>query len=226
MNEKNRTSMRERFLYSEEGTIFITGCIMLIAWIAGVAILWKQGSAFWSKLLTMGFTHALAGRAASIAHGTSAGFHPAARVLLAIYFDVMFLFILYPLLVFSYKHFVERKFFKEHMQPVFDSARKNLTNFRKAKITGVFLFVWFPFWMTGIIAGSILGFLLGLRTWVNMLTVIMGSTSAVICWVYIADKLFSGLGAIHKSIPVTITVLLILFLAIMRLVKKRDNPQT
>lgn len=222
MKPNNGTVIRERFLYSEEGTIFASGCTMLIIWIAVVAFLWQDGSAFWSKLLTMGFTHALMGRAASIAHGTSAGFPPAATVVLAVYFDVMLLFIIYPLLVFSYKHFLEQRFFKKHMKPVFDSAKKSLTSFRKSKIVGVFLFVWFPLWMTGIIVGAILGFLLGLRTWVTMLTVVMGSTSAVVCWVYLTHKLFSSLGTINKSIPVTITLALISVLALMRLTKKRD----
>lgn len=222
MKSNNSAVIRERFLYSEEGTIFASGCAMLITWIAAVAFLWQDGSAFWYKLLTMGFTHALAGRAASIASGSSSGFPPSITVALAVYFDVMLLFIIYPLLVFSYKHFLEQRFFKKHMQPVFDSAKKSLTNFRKSKIVGIFLFVWFPLWMTGIIVGAILGFLLGLRTWVTMLTVILGSTSAVVCWVYLTHKLFSELGAINKSIPVTITVLLILFLAVMRLVKKRE----
>jgi uncharacterized membrane protein len=179
-----------RFLNSEEGTIFITGASMLIVWIASVAVLWHIESTYWLNLLTMGFA-ALAGRAASIAQGTSIGFNPGLVAALAIYFDVLLLFITYPLLIYSYRHFLENRFFKEHMQPVFDSAKKNLTQFRKAKIASVFLFVWFPFWMTGIIGGSILGYLLGLRTWVTLLTVILGSTSSVVCWVYITDKLFT-----------------------------------
>lgn len=225
MKPNNSTIIRERFLYSEEGTLFASGCTMLIIWIAAVAFLWQDGSVFWSRLLTMGFTHSLMGRAASIAHGTSAGFPPVFTAALAVYFDVMLLFIIYPLLVFSYKHFLEERFFKKHMQHVFDSAKKSLTNFRKSKIVGIFLFVWFPLWMTGIIVGAILGFLLGLRTWVTMLTVIMGSASAVICWVFLTHTLFSGLGAINKGIPVTITLVLIFVLTVMRLIKKKEIQQ-
>lgn len=226
MNTNTRSEERTRFLNSEEGTIFSAGCFMLMIWIASMGILWHIGSAYWLKVLTMGFTHTLAGRAASIAHGTASGFTSSLTAGLAVYFDVMLMFIIYSLLVYSYKNFLERRFFKKHMKSVFESAQKSVTRFRRWKITGVFLFVWFPLWMTGIIAGSILGFLLGLRTWVNMTTVIVGSTTAVICWVYAYDKLFGWLGEINKIIPVTITAVIITFLAVMRIINNRGQKNT
>ncbi len=81
----------------------------------------------------------------------------------------------------------------------------------------MFLFVWFPLWMAGIIMGSVLGYLLGLRTWVNIATVVIGSVSAVVCWVFAYDKLFGWLGEIHRGIPITITAIVIVVLAILRI---------
>ena len=214
--------LRTRFLHSEEGSIFAFGCCMLILWIEAIFMVWRCNYPVWLNLLTMSFTHASAGRGVSIAWAMTNIEAPAAvTAMLAIYLDVMVMLIMYPVLVFSYKNFVERRFFQEHMKQVFDSAQKSVTRLRRSKILGVFLFVWFPLSMTGIVVGSVLGFLLGLRTWVTMTTVILGSTSAVICWVYAYDKLFGWLGGIHDAIPLAATLILVTVLVVIRIATRR-----
>jgi uncharacterized membrane protein len=212
---------RARFLQSEEGRIFVVGCCMLIIWIEGVAFLWGISSSKWFAMLTMGLTHLVAGRAAAIMHGTNLGLSKLSTVGLATYIDVTAMIILYPLLIFSYQNFFEARFFQKHMKPVFESARKGAGRMRRYKILGIFLFVWFPFWMTGIITGSVLGFLLGLRTWVTLVTVILGSVSAVICWVYAYEKIFSWLSQINQYVSVAISLVIIGGLIVLRLIRKR-----
>lgn len=217
------TTMRDRFLHSEEGHIFALGCCLLILWVESVAVMLRLGEPIWLKMVMMGLTHLLAGRAASIAQGTQAGMHPAFVSLFAVLFDTIVMLIMFPVLVFSYDNFFERRFFQKHMKPVFDQARKGLTRLRKAKILGVFMFVWFPFWMTGVIAGSVLGYLLGLRKWVTMLTAVLGNIAAVLCWVYAYDKLFGWLNRTHQNLAAAITLLIILALVFARLVWKRKE---
>jgi len=213
--------IRARFLLSEEISVFLAGSCMLIFWVAAAAVLWRIENVLWTHMLTMGFTQLVAGRAASIASATQVDMHPALNVLFATYIDTTVVFILYPALVFSYKNLFERRFFKTHIGPVFQSAQRRVGQLRRFKIAGVFLFVWFPFWMTGVIIGSLLGFLMGLRTWVNMTTVVLGSASAVICWVYAYDKLYNWVGDIHKGIPLALTVLIVLGLATHRIIVLR-----
>lgn len=212
---------RARFLQSEEGRIFVVGCCMLIVWIEGVAVLWGVNSPKWFAMLTMGLTHLVAGRAAAIVHGTNLGLSNPLTAGLAIYTDIAAMVILYPLLVFSYKNFFEAKFFQRHMKHVFESARKGAGRMRRYKILSIFLFVWFPFWMTGIITGSVLGFLLGLRTWVTMVTVIFGSASAVVCWVYAYEKIFSWLSQINQYVSVAVSLVIIVGLIVLRLLRQR-----
>lgn len=226
MNTENNSSIRIKFLHSEEGSIFVVGCCMLILWIEAIALLWRSGHPVWSDLLKMGFTQVPAGRAAAIAYGTQANLNTALIAFLAVYYDVITLFITYPVLIFSYKNLFERRFFQKHFKQVFESAQKGMTRvtrLRRFKIMGIFLFVWFPFTMTGIIVGALLGFLLGLRAWVNMTTVILGTASAVICWVYAYEKLFGWLGNIHQGIPLSVTILIIIILMIARIIKKREG---
>lgn len=214
-------SIRTSFLLSVENSVFMAGSCMLIIAITTIAILWRINNPLWSHMLTMGFTQLLAGRAASIASATQANMHPALIVFFATYIDTTIVFILYPMFVFSYKHLFERRFFKTHIGPVFKSAQKHVGRLRRFKIASIFLFVWFPFWMTGIIIGSLLGFLMGLRTWVTMVTVVLGSASAVVCWVYAYDRLFSLMKDINEWIPLLLTVFIILALSIYRFVSLR-----
>ncbi len=222
MSETEDTrAIRIRFLQAPEGRIFVAGCVMLILWIEAVAVLWKCGFAVWDDLLTMGLAHVVGGRAASIAHGTRVGLPAAIIAVHATYTDIMAMLVMFPVLVFSYKNFVERRVFQEHMKPVFDAAQRSVRKMRRFKIMGIFLFVWFPFWMTGIIVGAVVGFLIGLRPWVNLLTVSLGSATAVICWVYAYDKLFGWLGQINQAIPVVVSFLIVTTLVTLRVIKKR-----
>ena len=167
-------------------------------------------------MLTLGFAHLIAGRALSVAQASGVGMAPWLIAILATYSDMMAMFIVYPLMVFSYKYLFEGRFFKRHAKPVFDAARKGMHRMGHFKVLAVFLFVWFPFWMTGIISGSVMGFLLGLPTWLTMLTAILGSAAAITSWVYAYNQLFGWLPDVHGSIPVVATAIILGILVFYR----------
>lgn len=207
----------------DRGRIFVTGCMMMIAWIATIAALWHHQQAQWLDLMTMGFAQMVLGRAAAIAHATQAGFNAYMRVFLAWYIDMTIVMIAYPVLIFSYHNLLERRFFKQHMEPIFASARRSVARFRRSKIVGVFAFVWFPFFMTGVVGGSVLGYLLGLRAWVTIATVALGTLSATVCWVFAYDTLFGWLGSMHRSIPTAVAGAIIVVLAVRRIMVERKR---
>ena len=221
--KENEASLIKRFLSSDEGVIFIVGNCMLILWLTVIIVLFRIEYHHWLDILTMGFTQLFGGRAASIAQGTQTCMYPLLIFLLASYVDTMVLFILYPILVFSYRNFFEKRFFQKRMKPLFDSVQKRVTRYRRHKMVTVFFFVWFPFWMTGVIIGSLLGYLLGLRAWVNMTTCILGTMSASFCWVFFYDKLYKWLGNIHKEIPLILTFIIVIGLVIYSFYSKRRN---
>jgi len=213
--------LRSRFLRSEEGPIFVLGCCMLLLWVAVAAALFQLKHPRWLDVLTVGLAHMVAGKPVSIAQGLQAGMPSPLIAFLAIYADTTALFIIYPVLVFCYRNFFENRFFQAHMKPVFDKAQANINKLRRFKIVGIFVFVWFPFWMTGVIVGAVLGFLVGLRTWITLATVIAGTTTAVVCWVYAYDQLFGWLGFVNERIPDSLILVLLLALVAYRIVSKR-----
>jgi len=220
---KNEASLIKRFLSSVEGSIFIVGNCMVILWLALIIFLFRIGYHHWLDMLTMAFTQLFGGRAASIAQGTQTDIYPVLIFFLATYVDTTVMFILYPVLVFSYRNFFEKRFFQKRMKPLFDSVQKRVTRYRRHKIIAVYLFVWFPFWMTGVIIGSLLGYLLGLRAWVNMTTCILGTMSASFCWVFFYDKLYKWLGTINKEIPLILTFVIVIGLIIYSFYTRHRN---
>ncbi|OVE73957.1 hypothetical protein BVX94_02190 [bacterium B17] len=210
----------------DELVIFMCGCGMFIGWIALAAVLWRLQHMLWNEILTMGFAQLLIGRAASTARATEINIHPLSITAFVVYIDTMTVFLIYPVLVFSYRHLFEKRFFKAHIRPVFDTARKSMGKLGRFKIAGVFVFVWIPFWMTGILVGSVLGFLVGLRPWVNMATVVAATTTAVMCWVYAYDQIYKWAGSIHSSIPRILTILIIALLIVHRILSGRKQKQS
>ena len=209
MTGDNKHSFRKEFLLSEEGTVFVLGSVLLIVWVGAIVLLWRFSHPLWMHILTMGFAQTLAGRAAAIAQGTHIEMHWGLIALLATYADVVFVCLTYPPLVFSYRNVIEGPFFEKHMKPVLESAEKSTSRFTRFQAVGVFLFVWLPFHMTGVLVGAVLGYLLGLKTWINMITVTIATMSASLCWVLAYDRFFHLLGGIHPSIPVVAAVVII-----------------
>ena len=205
----NDHDLRKEFLVSQEGTVFVLGCVLLIGWIGAIVLLLCFNHSLWTHIVTMGLAQTLAGRAAAIAQGTQIEMNRGLLVLLVTYADVVFVFLTYPPLVFSYRNVIEGPFFEKHMKPVLESAEKSTSRFTRFHTVGVFLFVWLPFHMTGVLVGAVLGYLLGLKTWVNMITVTVATMSASLCWVLAYDKFFRLLGGIHPSIPVVAAAVII-----------------
>ena len=221
MTPDDKREIRAAFLRSACGKIFLAGCCMLLVWIGLVAGLWRAGSDRWTEVLTVGFAHLLAGRAISIAQGTHVGLPAWAITIIATYADIMGMLIVYPIFIYSYENFFEGRFFQTRMKPMLDSARRGVDRFHGGKILGVFFFVWLPFWMTGIIIGAILGYLLGLRTWVTLATAACGTLAAVASWVYAYDIVFRWLGEVHQEIALIVVIVILLGLFVFRVLKAR-----
>jgi hypothetical protein len=210
-----------RFFGTEEGRVFLLGCTMAILWIEVTAFLWHFGYGRWLDLLLVGLGNLLIGKAAGVAQGTQANVPGYLTVVMLAYTDAMFAFIVYPVFVFSYQHYFESRFFQRRMKPMLDSAQKNVGRFAQFKVAGVFLFVWTPFMMTGVGVGSILGYLLGLKTWVTLTTVVLATLTASIAWVYAFDRAYAWLSTVHAMIPALVTAAIIVALVVLRLFRKR-----
>ena len=200
--------VHRQIMISEESGVFVVGSLMLIAWIVAIALLWYFGYA-WDKWVIMGFTELILGRGVAIAKAVEMEMHPGLIIFLATYVDAVTVFLVYPPLILAYRNLIGGRPVDERMKGIIKSAEQNVGRFAKYKIIGIFVFVWLPFFMTGVVVGAMLGFLLGLKTWTNMITVTVATMTAAVCWLYTYDYLYGWLEQIHSDIPAIFTTVLI-----------------
>jgi hypothetical protein len=70
--------------------------------------------------------------------------------------------------------------------------------------------VWFPFWMTGPVVGSAIGYLLGMPAWVTLSVVLAGTFVAIVGWAYVLFGLYTRAAVFAPWAPVLIVSLVIL----------------
>ena len=218
--------LKQQIMLSEESSVFVVGSLMLIAWFLAIATQWYLGQA-WEQWVIMGFTELFLGRGVAIAKAVEMGMPPGLLIGLATYVDAVTVFLCYPALVLAYRNLVGGRPVDKRMKGILETAEKNVNRFAKFKILGIFVFVWLPFFMTGVVVGAVLGYLLGLKTWPNMITVTLGTLSAAVCWLYTYDFLYGWLAQIHSEIPMVFTSVLIGGLIAHRLwieARKRRAP--
>lgn len=207
---------RQQILLSEESGVFAVGSLMLVAWLLAVAVLWRFGQP-WEQWVIMGFTELMLGRGVAVAKAVEMGMRPELVVFLATYVDAVTVLLCYPVLILAARNLGAGRPVDPRMKGLIESAEKNVGRFAKYKIAGIFVFVWLPFFMTGVIVGAVLGYLLGLKTWPIMATVVAGTATAAACWLYTYDYLYGRLAQIHSQIPALFTAGLIAALIAHRL---------
>jgi len=107
----------------------------------------------------------------------------------------------FPLFVFSYRRLIVIKPLEDALERARRAARAHERTVMKFGVPGLLLFVWFPFWMTGPLVGSVIGFLIGLRPLVNLAVVLSGTYLAIFCWGLILQRVHERLEALGPYVP-------------------------
>ena len=64
--------------------------------------------------------------------------------------------------------------------------------------------------MTGPLVGSVIGFLIGLRTWVTLTVVLGGTYLAIVCWGIVLQRLHVALGQMGPYAPFVLVIFILL----------------
>lgn len=64
---------------------------------------------------------------------------------------------------------------------------------------GLWVFVFFPFWSTGALVGGVVGYLLGMRTWVVMASVLSGHVISVVSLIWFFDTMYEVAEEINRG---------------------------
>jgi uncharacterized membrane protein len=134
--------------------------------------------------------------------------------------------IFYPLFVWSWKQFLVIQALKNVMTRLHNAAEANRQVIHRYGLPGLFMFVWFPFWMTGSLIGCVIGFVLNLRPWLTVGIVLAGAYSAIISWAIVLHTLHNRMADVTSHAPLIILIILIFLALVGRLLARirRDKP--
>lgn len=95
----------------------------------------------------------------------------------------------YPLFALSWRQLIRWPRLQPMLSRTHRAAASGGGAVRRFGIVGRFLFVFVPFWMTGPVVGAIIGFLIGLRPWVNLVVVLGATCVAIGVWGLMLNEL-------------------------------------
>ena len=137
--------------------------------------------------------------------------------------ETILVLIVYPLFVFSWRHLLVVKGLKKVFERIRKSAEAHKDKVKKYGIIGLLAFVWFPFWMTGPVVGCVIGFLLGLRAWLNITVVLSGTYLAIVAWALFLRRFHDSVAAYSSQAAMVLMVLLIVIIIVGALLHRTLN---
>lgn len=205
----------KEFVSTPEGKIFIAGVLLLFVYIFSIINLYLFSITDANNLVGMTVTNIFFGRAAGISYGYTANFSDLAIILMNITIEFIMVLIIYPLFVLTWNKSLNIKFLQNITINIEKQKLKYKDFFEKYGKYGLFIFVWFPFWMTGPVVGAIIGFLIGIRHYTTIYIVLTGTSLAIVVWTYFLRELITVLnqiGAYSSYIVLILIIVVALFL--------------
>ncbi len=194
---------------SPEYGILVAGVVLAFTYVGCLAATYLTIPEHFQAFVGLTITHIFFGRAAGISLGYALdyGFIPVVAVNLAI--ETVEVLLFYPLFVLSVRRLIVIDMLARLMERMHRTAEANQALIRRWGIAGLFCFVFIPFWMTGPLIGSVIGYLLGLRVWVNMTAVLGGTWFAILVWAGLLGGVQSRLAALSPLAPLLLVVVVI-----------------
>ncbi|MHC4435365.1 MAG: small multi-drug export protein [Planctomycetota bacterium] len=182
LNSQEPNRFKSTLLTSPEGRILLIGVTLAFAYIFWLGVKLLLSPEEFQVLIGMTAMDIMFGRAAAMAFGYSLYIGHAKVIPVCMILETILVLIVYPLFVFSWRHLLVLKGLKRVFESIRKSAEAHKDKVQRYGVIGLFAFVWFPFWMTGPVVGCVIGFLLGLRPWLNMTVVLSGTYLAILAW--------------------------------------------
>lgn len=219
-NTERMNHLKVTLLRTPEGRLLLAGiglAFMYTLWL-GVKLLVSPEES--QLLIGMTATHILFGRAAGMAFGYSMGFGHGTVIPVCICTESILVLIFFPLFVFSWNHLLVIGRLKTMFEKIRQKAEAHKPRIRKYGIAGLFVFVWFPFWMTGPMIGCVIGFMLGLRLWVNITVVLAGTYAAIFGWAVFLRGFHERVASYSSYAAAVLMVLLVAVLIVGHFLNK------
>jgi uncharacterized membrane protein len=178
-----------------ESRILAVGLVLTLATVAGVGIGWLVDPDLAARFAAMTGLNLTVGRAAGMSFGYASGLRHPAVITSNVLVETIQVLVIYPLFVLSWQNLVDVRHAQRLLVTLRRSAEANQPRVARYGMIGLFVFVFLPFWMTGPVVGSIIGFLIGLKTRHNLPIVLAATYAAVAVWAVFFESMNEWLAA-------------------------------
>ena len=218
-----------RLLRTTEGVILMLGIALAVTGLIVIVV-----EAYWSMQTSriigaMTFSNILLGRAVSMSIGYAGGYGHALVIPVNMWVETVLVLLFYPVFVLSMRKLVEFPKLGRFLERMHAVAESHHGKVRRYGIAGLLAFVWMPFWMTGPVVGSAIGYLLGFPAWLTLSVVLVGTYLAIVGWAYLLFDLYTRTTAFGPWAPVLIIGIVILIIiaayALRLRVREQGNPE-
>ena len=219
-NSQQPNQLKATLLASSEGRLLLVGVALAFIytfWLGVKVLLSPEES---QVLVGMTATGIMFGRAAGMAFGFSQELEPITVIPICIIIETILVLIFYPLFVFSWRHLLVINWLKNIFERIHKAAEAHKGKIQRYGIIGLFVFVWFPFWMTGPVVGCVIGFLLGLRVWLNITVVLTGTYVAIFGWAFFLRQFHDRVASYSSYAAMVLMALLVIIIIVGHLLHR------
>jgi uncharacterized membrane protein len=190
-----RDRARRELLRSIEVRILAVGLVLTLLLVVSLSIGWFVNPDLAARFAAMTGLNLTVGRAAGMSFGYASGLHHPAVITSSVVVETVQVLVIYPLFVLGWKSLVDVHRMRRLLVGVRRSAEANQSRVARFGMIGLFAFVFLPFWMTGPVVGSVIGFLIGLKARHNLPIVLSATYAAVTIWAVFFERMNEWLAA-------------------------------
>lgn len=212
---------RRALAASGEGWILRVGLLLTAVLLVVFAIGWAQWPERTHLFAAMTVLNLVIGRAAGMSFGYASGMGHAEVIATNVVVESIQVLIVYSLFALSWQHLLDVRVLRPFMSQLHATASARHDAVRRFGIAGLFLFVFTPFWMTGPVVGSIVGFLLGLRPVVNLTVVLLATYVAIGVWALLLNQFSDWAATFNRFAPFGLVLAVVLLGLAARIVHRR-----
>lgn len=215
--------LSDPFFATTEGRLLLIGLALggLMALAFGVAwYLFPDTVPYYAAMTGLNL---VIGRAAGMTFGYASGFGHAQVIPLNMLIETIQVLVVYPLFSLSWRQLIHVSALQSYVARIHRAAESRSGMARRFGVIGLFVFVFVPFWMTGPVVGSIIGFLIGLRPWVNVSVVLISTYLAIAVWALLLNELSAWAATVNQFAPYALVISVVLLGLVMQLLNRQRN---
>lgn len=205
--------------------MLLAGLVLFVLLLLGFGIGWTLFPESILKYAAMTGLNLLIGPGAGMSFGYASGLQHHQVVPLNMLVETLHVLVFYPLFVLGWRHLLDLPRLKTFVDRMHEAAEMRGGMVRKFGIAGLVVFVFVPFWMTGPVVGSIIGFLIGLRPWVNLAVVLLTTCVAISLWALLLNELSAWAATFDRLAPWALLLAILLIAVAGHLLHRHRNSR-